>query len=141
MCILEEVYKERAFIVLKTFSDIPSNSTFPRDPIESVAAVHQHQLDSFGENFLSIFEEKIDLYAVYNFGEDEYYDRDPPYECFLNIGSSESVPVIEEKCDFFCLDMEDVPREEMEKILIRAKEEALAQEKRKGYSEKPHDEL
>lgn len=105
ICALDEVYYQTVYIVLKTFSQLPDNKTFPRSPVESVAHVHQHQLDTFGPNALSIFEETITNHeAIYNFGEKEYYTRHPPYECFLAIGSGMSVTVIEEKCSFFCLE-------------------------------------
>lgn len=132
MCIMEELYTSRAYVVLNTFSEIPSNDSFPRGVIESVAHVHQHQLDSFGENFLSIFGDKIDPTDIYNFGQDEYYDRDPPYECLLSIASSESTSVIEERCDIFCQDASEVSKEEMEDVLIQAKRVALEHEKKES---------
>lgn len=135
VCILEEVYKTKAYVVLNTFSAYPANDSVPLSVVDSVQTVHQHQLDAFGENFLSIFEDKIDINEIYNFGMDEYFDRDPPYECFLSIASSESKSVIEKKCDFFC--MSNVSGKALEEILIKAKK--VADEEKEEESEESRE--
>ncbi|ODN05884.1 hypothetical protein Ocin01_00748 [Orchesella cincta] len=148
VCILEEVYKDKAYIVLKTYSELsPSSNVSQEARKDTGRVIFEHQLDSFGENFLDIFEDKIDVDAIYNFGSDESFDRDPPYECFLSIGSSESVSVIEAKCDFFCPDPTGLSPEELENVLLQAKREADEAEVEKWNQEDSsevetnHDEL
>lgn len=130
ICILDEFYSSKVYFVMKTYSHEPSNDTFPRGYAESVDATHQHQLDSFGEHFLSLFGDNIDMEAIYNFGENEYYERDPPYECLLSIGSSQNPKIIEEKCDFYCPELGQVPPDMMEQVLIQAREKAYEEQKK-----------
>ncbi|CAL8096031.1 unnamed protein product [Orchesella dallaii] len=146
ICILEEVYKNKAFIVLKTYNELsPAENVFEGlNKLTSERIVTEHQLDSFGENFLGIFEDKIDVNAIYNFGDDESFDRDPPYECFLSIGSSEVASILAEKCDFFCPHSTGLSQEELETVLLQAKKEAEKAEGEtpdKESSESNHDEL
>lgn len=72
-------------------------------------------LGKFGKEFLGVYGDSIDQDAIYNFDVMDYTLRDELYECFLSIGSSESVAVLEEKCPIYCL--EEVTSSEMHEEL------------------------
>ncbi len=114
-CSLDIVEENPAYFLLETFSKIPSNDSFPKTHKESVDAVHIHMLGKFGKEFLGVYGDSIDQDAIYNFDVMDYTFRDELYECFLSIGSSESVAVLEEKCPIYC--MEEVSSSELHEEL------------------------
>lgn len=103
MCTLALIEENPSYFMIETFSKLPSNDTFPRTPQESVDAVHLHRLGKFGKEFLRIYGDSIDQDGIYNFDGEDFLDRNQLYGCFLSIGSSESVTVIEDKCPVYCL--------------------------------------
>lgn len=102
ICTLAIVEENPVYFLIETFSKIPTNDSIPKKHKESSDAVHIHMLGKFGKEFLSIYGDIQD--GIYNFDVMDYYERDQLYECFLSIGSSESVSVIEEKCPIHCME-------------------------------------
>lgn len=132
VCLLNEVYDTKVFFAVMTFSKVPSNKTFPKTPVESVATVHQHQLAAFPRTTFFEGFKGFEDGAIYDFGEKEYFGRKPPYECFLAIGTSQSVDVIEEKCSIFCLKQVSTDSKEFQEglRLIKKRKIKLIKEKK-----------